>query len=26
MASKGFSAKEILGHYFPGTELRKLYG
>jgi peptidoglycan hydrolase-like amidase len=25
MASKGFSAKEILGHYFPGTELRKLY-
>jgi SpoIID/LytB domain protein len=25
MASKGFSAKEILGHYFPGTELRRLY-
>ena len=25
MASKGFSAKEILGHYFPGTELQKLY-
>jgi SpoIID/LytB domain protein len=25
MASKGFSAKEILGHYFPGTELQKIY-
>lgn len=25
MASQGFSAKEILGHYFPGTELLKVY-
>jgi stage II sporulation protein D len=25
MASKGFSAEEILGHYFPGTELLKIY-
>jgi SpoIID/LytB domain protein len=25
MASKGFSAEEILRHYFPGTELRRLY-
>jgi peptidoglycan hydrolase-like amidase len=25
MASKGFSAKEILLHYFPGTELLKIY-
>jgi stage II sporulation protein D len=25
MASQGFSAKEILGHYFPGTELLKIY-
>ena len=25
MASKGFSAKEILLHYFPGTDLLKIY-
>jgi len=25
MASKGFTAEEILGHYFPGTEICKLY-
>ena len=25
MASKGFSAGEILRHYFPGTELKRLY-
>jgi SpoIID/LytB domain protein len=25
MASKGFSAEEILRHYFPGTELLKIY-
>jgi len=25
MASKGFMAEEILGHYFPGTEIHKLY-
>lgn len=25
MASKGFKAEEILSHYFPGTEIRKLY-
>jgi stage II sporulation protein D len=25
MASKGFSAEEILRHYFPGTELQKIY-
>jgi SpoIID/LytB domain protein len=25
MASKGFTAEEILGHYFRGTELKKVY-
>lgn len=25
MASKGFSAEQMLAHYFPGTELRKAY-
>jgi stage II sporulation protein D len=25
MASKGCTAEEILGHYFPGTELKKIY-
>jgi len=25
MAEKGFSAEEILAHYFPGTTVRKLY-
>jgi len=25
MASKGFMAEEILGHYFPGTKLQRLY-
>jgi SpoIID/LytB domain protein len=25
MASKGFSAEEILLHYFPGTEVKKIY-
>jgi SpoIID/LytB domain protein len=25
MASKGFSAEEILRHYFPGTKLQRLY-
>ncbi|HOE19082.1 MAG TPA: SpoIID/LytB domain-containing protein [Syntrophorhabdaceae bacterium] len=25
MASKGFSAEQVLAHYFPGTELRKAY-
>jgi peptidoglycan hydrolase-like amidase len=25
MASKGFTAEEIVGHYFKGTELKKLY-
>lgn len=25
MAYRGFSAKEILNHYFPGTELSKIY-
>jgi SpoIID/LytB domain protein len=25
MASKGFSAEEILKHYFPGTDLKKIY-
>jgi len=25
MASKGFKAGQILAHYFPGTELRKVY-
>jgi SpoIID/LytB domain protein len=25
MASKGFTAEEILGHYFPGTKLQRLY-
>ncbi len=25
MATKGFSTGAILGHYFPGTELRRLY-
>ncbi len=25
MASKGFSAEEILRHYFPGTELQKIF-
>jgi SpoIID/LytB domain protein len=25
MASKGFTAEEILKHYFPGTEIQRLY-
>jgi len=25
MATKGFSTREILSHYFPGAELRKIY-
>ncbi len=25
MASKGFKAEQILAHYFPGTELKKVY-
>jgi stage II sporulation protein D len=25
MATKGFAAGDILGHYFPGTEVRKIY-
>jgi stage II sporulation protein D len=25
MATRGFSAEEILGHYFRGTEIRKIY-
>jgi SpoIID/LytB domain protein len=25
MATRGFTAPEILGHYFPGSELRKIY-
>lgn len=25
MAEKGFASKDILAHYFPGAELRKLY-
>jgi SpoIID/LytB domain protein len=25
MAAKGFSAKEILMHYFPGTEIQRVY-
>ena len=25
MASKGFTAKEILSHYFPGAEIQKVY-
>ena len=25
LASKGFTAEEILGHYFPGTKLQRLY-
>jgi len=25
MASKGFMAEKILAHYFPGTELKKIY-
>jgi len=25
MATKGFSAKDILKHYFPGTEIRDIY-
>ena len=25
MATKGFTASEILSHYFPGAELRKIY-
>ena len=25
MASKGFTAEEILRHYFPGTEIQKVY-
>jgi SpoIID/LytB domain protein len=25
MATKGFSAGEILSHYFPGTEIKRLY-
>jgi len=25
MAAKGFSAEDILAHYFPGAKLQKLY-
>ncbi|MBI1850622.1 MAG: hypothetical protein HYR85_09795, partial [Planctomycetes bacterium] len=26
MAARGYSAEAILLHYFPGSEIRKLYG
>ena len=26
MSLKGFSTEEILSHYFPGSQVKKLYG